>query len=572
MPTPDLLCHVPAVRLDAEQLKQTLTFAFASGVPSTAFAQILESALLPASTWEPRSFAGELFLSELVSGCMKVAIGGRAYAVDRVNLERILGRPPQERAVVDFRRAIMAELAAVPSLRRDVEAVYVALHQFRTLLETPPLARRLDASRRRLDILGAAKAAIDAMRDAFAESHTGLTRLREFGRQTAASDAYRRLRDLLDYEENLSTLDLRLRLGIDGRVRGLEMLAIKENESNWFYASPVGRFFGKLSSLFRGYRFSEHELLARLVDSVFEGLEDALVQLFQLIGDLEFYLAALSFRDLSEAKGLAVCLPDLVEPARVRAGDAPERTLRALFNPLLLSQGVDIVPCDLVTSRHDMTVIVTGPNSGGKTRLLQSLALAQMLGQCGFFVPAREAVLGVAPGLFVSLIEEATADQSEGRLGMELIRIRSLFEKLRVGSMVVLDELCSGTNPSEGEEIFELVISLLGELGPQAFITTHFLQLAARIAAHPPVPKLAFFQVELDQHQFPTYRFLPGVAQTSLAHRTAARLGVTREELLALIEANKRAHRARDDDDGAMDEVPSPKPSSAHKVRASATK
>jgi DNA mismatch repair protein MutS2 len=245
--------------------------------------------------------------------------------------------------------------------------------------------------------------------------------------------------------------------------------------------------------------------------------------------------------------------------------------MRALFNPLLLAQGVDVVPCDLATMRHDMTVIVTGPNSGGKTRLLQSVAIAQMLGQCGFFVPAREAVLGVAPGLFVSLIEEATADQSEGRLGMELIRIRSLFEKLRVGAMVVLDELCSGTNPSEGEEIFELVISLLGELGPQAFITTHFLQLAARIAAHPPVPKLAFFQVELDQHQFPTYRFVPGVAQTSLAHRTAARLGVTREELLALIEANKRAYRSREEDDAAPTEQAAPKVSADHKVRASAT-
>ena len=112
--------------------------------------------------------------------------------------------------------------------------------------------------------------------------------------------------------------------------------------------------------------------------------------------------------------------------------------------------------------------------------------------------------------------------------------------------MVVLDELCSGTNPSEGEEIFELVVTLLAELGPQAFITTHFLQLAARIAETPPVPRLAFFQVELDQHQFPTYRFVRGVASTSLAHRTAARLGVTREELLMLIEASKRAHPARE--------------------------
>jgi DNA mismatch repair protein MutS2 len=570
MPTPDLLCHVPAIRLDTAQLKQTLTFAFASGVPSTAFAQILESASLPASTWEPRSFADELFLSELVAGCMKVKIGGRAYAIDRANLERTLGRPPSDRNVVEYRRRILAELASAPLLRRDLENVYVALHQFRTLLETPPLARRLEASRRRLDILGAAKAAIDAMADAFAASETGLVRLREFGQQTRARDAYGRLRDLLDYEENLSTLDVRVRLGIDGRVRGLEMLAVKENESNWFYASPLGRFIGKLSSLFRGYRFSEQELLARLIDGVFEGLEDELVQLFQLIGDLEFYLAGLAFRDRAEEKGLAVCLPELVEPARVRAADAPGRMVRALFNPLLLAQGVDVVPCDVVTARHDMTVIVTGPNSGGKTRLLQSVAMMQLLGQAGFFVPAREAVLGIAPGLFVSLIEEATADQSEGRLGMELIRIRSLFERLRVGSMVVLDELCSGTNPSEGEEIFELVISLLGELGPQAFITTHFLQLAARIAAHPPVAKLAFFQVELDQHQFSTYRFVPGVAQTSLAHRTAARLGVTREELLALIEASKRAHRAREEDEAGSDDRSRQKVSADHKVSASA--
>jgi DNA mismatch repair protein MutS2 len=226
----------------------------------------------------------------------------------------------------------------------------------------------------------------------------------------------------------------------------------------------------------------------------------------------------------------------------VPEGDASGRSISGLFNPLLLAQGVRVVPCDVTTPRHDMTVIVTGPNSGGKTRLLQSLALAQMLGQAGFFVPAREARLAFAPGLFVSLIEEATADQTEGRLGVELIRIRSLFERVQVGSMVVLDELCSGTNPSEGEEIFELVITLLAELAPQAFITTHFLQLAARIAQTPPVAGLAFFQVELDQHQFPTYRFVPGVATTSLAQRTAARLGVTREELSALVEASKRAN------------------------------
>jgi DNA mismatch repair protein MutS2 len=107
---------------------------------------------------------------------------------------------------------------------------------------------------------------------------------------------------------------------------------------------------------------------------------------------------------------------------------------------------------------------------------------------------------------------------------------------------VILDELCSGTNPSEGEEIFELVISLLAELEPQTFITTHFLQFASRLARDRSTLGLEFLQVELDRHNDPTYGFVPGVARTSLAARTAERLGVTREALEGLVEARKRAH------------------------------
>jgi DNA mismatch repair protein MutS2 len=539
MPIPDLLSHAAAVRLDAAAIRQSLTFGFASGVPGSALAQHLESGL-PDSTWDPAAFAKELFLSELITGCCKVVIDTRSYAIDKNNLARILSRPPRDQSDTEMRRAILRDLAGSDVLRRDFERIYVSLHQFRSLLEAPPLARRAAGNRRRLDILTALKAAIDSMAESFGQTSSALDRLQRFGSELLATDPYRRLRDLLDYDENLSTLDVRVRVGFDGRVRGLEMLAVKENESNWFYASPVGRFFAKIGALLRGYRFTEQEVLARLIDGVYEGLENEIIQMFQLIGDMEFYLAALAFRDFAKKAGLEVCLPELVAPAG-ESGDAPLRAIRDLFNPLLLAQGIDVVPCDIGTPRHDMTLIVTGPNSGGKTRLLQALALAQMLAQCGFFVPAREARLALSPGLFVSLIEEATADQSEGRLGMELIRIRSLFEKLRVGSMVVLDELCSGTNPSEGEEIFELVVTLLSELRPQAFITTHFLQMASRIAQKPPVSGLMFLQVELDKHQFPTYRFVPGVADTSLAHRTAARLGVTREELLALVETSKRA-------------------------------
>ncbi len=159
-------------------------------------------------------------------------------------------------------------------------------------------------------------------------------------------------------------------------------------------------------------------------------------------------------------------------------------------------------------------------------------------------MPAAAARMPRASGLFVSLVEEARADQPEGQLGMELLRIRRMFEQLEVGSLVLLDELCSGTNPSEGEEIARLVISLLPELSAQVFVTTHLLQFAARLAEERPIPRLEFFQVALDERERPTYGFVPGVAKTSLAQKTAARLGVTRDELLALIALRKRAPSA----------------------------
>jgi len=170
---------------------------------------------------------------------------------------------------------------------------------------------------------------------------------------------------------------------------------------------------------------------------------------------------------------------------------------------------------------------------------LQALGLTQLLAQVGLYAPVAEARLPRASGMFVSVVNDPQADQKEGRLGSELIRIRRLFEMARGGALVILDELCSGTNPSEGEEIFYLVLTLLKELEPEAFITTHFLSFARRLASEEQALQLAFLQVELDEHQRATYRFVPGVATTSLASQTAARLGVTREELMALVRRNK---------------------------------
>lgn len=554
----DLLNDQPAEVVDVERLAWALSFGFAGGDIGGILVQAMRRAPVAASDWDPASFASGLFVQDLIRVGMQVRLGGFEPQLDTAFIARVLTHPPRERSVALYRHAILRELAADPALRARFSELYRTLHRLRELLDSEGPGRELDARRRRLDVLVSIRDAIEQMAAGFTGCTSGLSRIERFAKAAQEAEMYRHLCELLDYENHLASVDLELRIGSDGRVRHFGITRVSENRKNGFYQTPVGRWVARVALLLRGFSMGEPEIASRFIDAVFEGVLDRLPALFQLLGEMEVYLATLAFKDTAEARGLRACLPTFTEDgasdgAVNGAGDAsaPKPHIEGLFNPLLFAHPGRITACDLGTEAFRATTLVTGPNSGGKTRLLQAIAIAQMLGEAGMYAPAASAVLDRSSGLFVSLIEEARADQKEGRLGTELMRIRELFERARPGSLIILDELCSGTNPSEGEDIIRLVLSLLVELRASVFITTHFLQFATRLAheardpahAQPGAGRLAFLQVELDGSERPTYRFVPGVARTSLAHQTAARLGVTREELLALVQRNAAERR-----------------------------
>jgi DNA mismatch repair protein MutS2 len=541
-PIPDLLGEEPAVRIDLRDLRQTLVFGFALGTSLEQFDRVLGAATLPASSWDHGAFERDLFLEDLVQRSLRIRIGGRALAPCLPYLLRVMSEPPSEPSVVAFRQRVLEELAGAADFRRQFESIYTGLVAVRTALCSEGGARRGGGTHRRLEILRSVEEVVNDLAGSFEGATSGLERLRAFGRSVKATDTYERLAALLDHERHLGTVDLRVQVGSDGALRTFQIVAVRENRKNPFHTSAIWRFFSRLRLLLRGYRVTPGEVAERLLDDVWSGMESVVGMFVQLLGDMEFYLAGLALADMAQDKGLPVCLAELVRPGEAgEAGEGAGMEIERLYNPHLLAGKTTPVPCDLRTAHDDAVVIVTGPNSGGKTRLLQSIGLAQLLGQVGLFVTAERARLPMLSGMFVSLIQEARSDQPEGQLGMELMRIRRLFEELGFGSLVLIDELCSGTNPSEGEEIARLVISLLPELKSQVFVTTHLLTLASGLSEDPPVPQLEFLQVDLDAHERPTYGFVPGVAKTSLAHRTAARLGVTRDELSALIASKQRA-------------------------------
>jgi DNA mismatch repair protein MutS2 len=530
LPIPDLLCAEGRVRMDEASFGQALVFAFAAGASVDLFDEAVGRAALPETAWQAEGFARDLYVSQIVQKGLDVRIGGKPYSTCARYVERVLLGPPRNPADTELRRRVLSELTESPEHRSELERVYLAVVHVRAMLCAP----RQPAPRvRRMEILRALREVFSLLSRSFETATSGLTRLRAFGVAVVTSPEYARLEALLEHDDHQGALDLRVRVGADGEVRSMQLLAVRENDGNPFHVSPLRRWWVRFALMLRGYRTSAGEVAERLLSDALSAVERPVVLLFQVLGDVAVYLGAMGFRDRALAAGLAVSLPTLTGPEE-------GLELRNLFNPLLLMSGVTPVPAD-VRAGPGAIVMVTGPNSGGKTRLLQSIAIAQLFSECGLFVPASGARVPRASGLFASLFEEAHADQPEGHLGMELLRIRKLFDDLDSGAIVVLDELCSGTNPSEGEEIARLVLSLLPELGVRAFVTTHLLSFAAELSAQRPVAALEFLQVELDAQERPTYRFSPGVARTSLAQRTAERLGVTRGELLERIAAKRRA-------------------------------
>lgn len=541
MTPPDLLHPEPELWVNAIALRQVLTFAFASGCGSDAFEHALERTRSAESRFIPDCFEKDLFVRDLVARCFPLATTSGKHKPRKRELIELLLRPPLASETVAFRHEILRELAARPELARGLDETWRALDELITLLQGQERGKQAENVYRRVEILRAARGVFDKLAAAFVGARSGLARLAEFGARIVQSDAYKHLAELLDHEGHLATLDVRLKLSHDGRVRAFQLIHVEENTGNRFHTGPLYRWFTRLRLLLFGYRVREEELVGRLLQGVFDGIEEFLWLCFQLRRDIEFYLAALGFKAFAEGRGLNVCLPELRPSLEGRPRAASE--FERLYNPLLLLEERAPRPCDL-TLGGDALLIVTGPNSGGKTRLLQAIGLSQLLAQAGFFVPARRAALALRDGLFVSVVEEAVADAREGRLGTELLRIRHLFENLAWGSLVIVDELCSGTNPSEAEEIFRLVLDLLSEIEPQAVVSTHFLHFAGRLKDERPMHGLEFLQVELDAAQSPTFGFVEGVAETSLARRTAERLGVTREALRDLVDAAK-ARRSR---------------------------
>lgn len=270
--------------------------------------------------------------------------------------------------------------------------------------------------------------------------------------------------------------------------------------------------------------------------------------------DLERLLAIATTLDLATARAryslwLGANPPRFIPWSQSEADAADPITLRQLRHPLLVwqqqhEQGRAVIPIDLVIQPSIRVVAITGPNTGGKTVTLKTLGLAVLMAKVGLFVPAREPVeLPWFDQVLADIGDEQSLQQSLSTFSGHIRRISRILAALQPESMVrevgemglvppgssprslvLLDEVGAGTDPSEGSA---LAIALLNHLADHAGLTiatTHFGELKALKYQD---PRFENASVEFDDVSLaPTYRLLWGIPGRSNALTIAQRLGL----------------------------------------------
>ncbi len=354
-------------------------------------------------------------------------------------------------------------------------------------------------------------------------------------------DASPRLREL---RGRIAALHEQLRTQVAREMRSYDQEALLQDD---FFTMREERYVLPVKAQYRGHVpgivhgssntgqsvFIEPESLIALNNRL-KMTEQEASQECRLIRLRATELVAEAADEISETEACGARLDSLTARARFSSelgASAPEINasgplfLREALNPILLLQGKEVIANDIVLGDGFQVLVITGPNTGGKTVTLSTVGLCVLMAQAGYHIPAgADSRLPIYSSLHTSMSDAQSFEHGLSAFSGHVSLFSRILAKAQAQSLVLLDEVMVGTEPSQGSALAVAFLERFAELGATVAVTTHYDRLKTLSLAD---PRFRNASVGLDTERLaPTYRLATGLPGASSPIAIAARLDV----------------------------------------------
>lgn len=327
-----------------------------------------------------------------------------------------------------------------------------------------------------------------------------------------------------------------VRADAKGRLKGIVHDQSSSGATLW--VEPLGTV--DLNNEYRGLLMEEQEEIQRILRELSNLVADqgeAIQRVVERVAELDLIFARANYALMTNAVE-PTFVPWRETPAQRPPRHANQRDklpelprnmhpgsaiwIKAARHPLIDPRVV--VPTNLTLDDDTFIVLITGPNTGGKTVSLKTMGLMTLMAQSGLHVPANEARLTVFDNVFADIGDEQSIEQSLSTFSSHMTNIVRILGRVDERSLVLFDELGSGTDPSEGAALAQAVVNFLRDKGATTFVATHYPELKIYAGQTPGATNASLlFDMETLS---PTYEMTIGLPGRSNAFAIARRLGL----------------------------------------------